>query len=127
MEEVPSPLRLRISLLGTAWLALGVLYVILACVTPRGILTDPLLPIWARAALAGTELTWLAVVVVLLGLGFIFLARWVRGVILAGLLLGLAISWTAFWLSGQFLNRDGIAFCITNGVPVLRYALQMHA
>ena len=42
------------------------------------------------------------------------------------MLLGLASSWGTFWLSGQFLDRQGFLFASTNFSSVLGYAVRVH-
>src|SRR6185436_6525935 len=41
------------------------------------------------------------------------------------LLIGLAASWSTFWLSGQFLDGRGLRFAAANSSSVLGYASQV--
>src|SRR5947207_14783943 len=109
-------------LLGAAWIALAVLHGILQVLAPRGVISDGLLPFWARASLLATEGTVLAVLLVLLAFTFRLLRMagdriptrlrpavlGLRSLLGAIVLIGLASSWGTFWLSGQFLDRQGL-------------------
>ncbi len=126
---------LHLPLCGAVWLALASAHLALSLLAPRGVPADPLLPLWARASLLCTELTLLAAGVLAAAVPFALLsrapaafrpvaapARWLLAV---GLLLLGAGSWITFWLSGQFLNGDGIVFFASNLAPMYRYAVEM--
>jgi arylsulfatase A-like enzyme len=42
------------------------------------------------------------------------------------ILVALAASWSTFWLSGQFLDRPGLQFAVTNFDSVRDYAIRVH-
>ena len=118
-----------LSLLGAAWLALVLLHTILQLSAPRGIPGDPLLPFWARASLLATEAVAIAVLVLLSAAPFRLriparVARGLRPALTAMVLIGLAASWSTFWLSGQFLDGRGLGFASANASSVLGYAAQ---
>src|SRR5258705_4320409 len=107
-------------LLGAAWMALAAVHGILQVLAPRSQLGDPLLTLPARLALLATEWTLLALFLAPAGGLFAAAARmparlrplslglrWLLGALL---LVGLAASWSTFWLSGQFLDRQGFLY-----------------
>src|SRR5438874_2445110 len=126
--------RRRLSLLGLAWLSLATIHVAMQVLVPRGIVADPLLPIWARASLLATELASLALFLLLVGFPFFIIGPRLSTASLFGLrssagalvLAGLASSWTSFWLSGQFLDRQGLRFAAANFSSVFGYAVRVH-
>jgi arylsulfatase A-like enzyme len=132
MTEAPK--RRRLPLLGLAWLALLALHGALELAAPRSVLSDPLLPFWARICLLGTEGAALALLVLLAALPFRLLGDrlppairlGLRSSVSAMLLVALAASWSTFWLSGQFLDRQGLEFALANFEPVLAYAVRVH-
>ena len=67
--------RRRLSLLGLAWLSLATIHVAMQVLVPRGIVADPLLPIWARVSLLATELASLALFLLLRRVGCLFVAH----------------------------------------------------
>jgi arylsulfatase A-like enzyme len=117
-----------------AWLALVAVHGTMQLLAPRSILLDPLLPAWARASLLGTEGVALALLALLAGLPFRLLGDrlspatrfGLRSCAGAMILVGLAASWSAFWLSGQFLDRSGLQFALTNFESVVDYAIRIH-
>lgn len=112
------------------WAVLAAAHAALSACVPRGVLGDPLLPGWARAALLGAE--WAAQAVALAA-GVAALG-WLRGRVPEGarralrdaaaalFALGLGASWSMFRLSGRFLDGEGLAFVGANLGAVLRYA-----
>src|SRR5881394_1015259 len=120
--------------LALAWLALVAVHVALQFVAPRSILRDSLLPHWARASLLGTESVAIAMLVLLAALPFRLLGERLSPATRFGLrsaaggmiLIALAASWSAFWLSGQFLDRPGLQFALTNFDSVRDYAIRVH-
>jgi arylsulfatase A-like enzyme len=120
--------------LSLAWLALVAVHVAMQLAAPRNVLRDPLLPGWARASLLATEVVAIALLVLLTALAFRLLggrlspaARFgLRSSAGALVLLGLAASWSAFWLSGQFLDRPGLQFAASNFDSVRDYAVRVH-
>lgn len=118
------------------WLALFLAHLTLCLVVPRGIAREPLLPFWAKLCLVATEATAMALAAPLVGLVFLGFARLrervrprlrpvvsaARGLVAAVLLFFFVLSWVTFWLSGQFLNWDGLRFAFTNFAPLVRYA-----
>jgi len=127
-------------LLGAAWLAFAAAHGILQILAPRSVLSDPLLPVWARIGLLGSEGVSLAVLLGVAALAFLLLGRIstnlpsllrpgigvIRCLLATGLLLGLSLSWSTFWLSGQFLDRAGLEFTFSNFGPLLGYAARVH-
>src|SRR5436190_13065106 len=127
-----SPRRPLRSILAPAWLALAAVHGVLQLLAPRGLLSDPLLPFWARACLLATEGAALAFVLALAALPFRFLrlpaalrsaSRCLLGALLV---IGLAASWSTFWLSGQFLDGPGLRFAASNFSSVFGYATRIH-
>lgn len=118
--------RRTLPLLGVAWLALVAIHGALQLLAPRGILGDPLLPFWARAALLATEAVALAILLLPAAALFQRARRWLRIVLTSLLLLGLTASWATFWLSGQFLDGQGLRFASSNFSSVLGYASRIH-
>ena len=126
--------RRTFPLVGTAWFALVVLHTGLQFLAPRSVLGDPLLPFWARASLLATEAVAIAFLLILAAAPVRFAGgrlppwslRGIRVLLTALLLLGLAASWATFWLSGQFLDRQGFLFASTNFSSVLGYAVRVH-
>src|SRR5262245_48174914 len=126
--------RRTLLLTGTAWIALVALHAALQLLAPRSVIGDPLLPFWARASLLATEAVAIAFLL-LLAAAPIRLAgdrlppwaqRGIRCLFASLLLLALASSWATFWLSGQFLDRQGFLFASTNFSSVLGYAVRVH-
>jgi arylsulfatase A-like enzyme len=123
-----------LALASAAWVAFAVIHLALSFLAPRGILQDPLLPAGARWALFSMELVAQAGAVAVAGALFALLGllkkRWLavlgRGVLAAALLLGLAASWAAFWLSAQFLDGEGLGFCAANLGQLYLLAARMH-
>jgi arylsulfatase A-like enzyme len=132
MTEAPK--RRWLPQLGLVWLALVALHGLMQLVAPRNILRDPLLPLWARLTLLATEAVAIALLVLLAALPFRLLggrlapaSRFgLRSVAGALVLVGLAASWSTFWLSGQFLDRQGLIFALSNFDSVRDYALRVH-
>ncbi|HVE39648.1 MAG TPA: sulfatase [Planctomycetota bacterium] len=126
--------RRRLPWLGLTWVALVAVHVVLQLLAPRCILRDPLLPVWARVSLLATEAVAIAILVLLAALPLRFLGDRLSPAVRFGvrssggalILIGLAASWSAFWLSGQFLDRQGLAFTITNFDSVRDYAIRVH-
>jgi len=126
--------RPLLPLLAAAWIALAAIHGTLQILAPRGVVTDSLLPFWARASLLGTELVALALLVLLVGLPFLIVRDRLPSATLFGLrssagaivLVGLAASWSTFWLSGQFLDRQGLQFATGNFDSVVDYAVRVH-
>jgi len=120
--------------IGTAWLALVALHAALQGLAPRSVLGDPLLPFWARASLLATEAVAIAILLILTAapvrLAGDRLPAWagraIRCLLASLLLLAVASSWATFWLSGQFLDREGFAFASGNFGSVLGYAVRVH-
>jgi len=137
---IDSAARRALSLFAAAWLALSAVHLILQAAAPRSVLSDPLLPFWARAALLATECALIATALVPAGLLLRALRaaerrcspRWswafaaLRCLGAALLLLLLAASWGVFWLSGQYLDSGGLRFAWGNLGSVLAYASQVH-
>src|SRR5581483_3793982 len=131
----PPPRRL-LPLLGAAWLSLALLHALLQGLAPRGILGDPLLPAWAKASLLASEWGLLAGAVAAAaavlgalsaaGRGSARLIAGARALVAALLLTALAVSWSMFWLSGQFLDGPGLRFAAGNFGPLLAYASHVH-
>ena len=129
----PSSRRLP-PFVASAWFALAALYGTLQLLAPRGVASDALLPFWARACLLATEGAALALFVLALAVLFRFavarlprpVGSGIRSIAVAFVLLGLAASWSTFWLSGQFLDRPGVQFAASNFSSVLDYALRVH-
>ncbi|MBI3858301.1 MAG: sulfatase-like hydrolase/transferase [Planctomycetes bacterium] len=138
MTEVSN--RLTLPPLGAAWLSLAAIHGALQLVAPRSVLGDPLLPGWARLTLLATEASALSVLVILMALSFRILlfagdrvpsrlrpvVAGLRSVVVTAVLIGLAGSWVTFWLSGQFLDRQGILFASSNFSSVFGYAARIH-
>ena len=126
--------RRTLPLVGTAWICLVALHAALQLLAPRSVLGDPLLPVWARMSLLATEAVAIAFLLILtvapMRLAGDRLPLWarraLRGIVTSLLLLGLASSWATFWLSGQFLDRQGFLFASTNFSSVLGYAVRVH-
>ena len=126
--------RRTLPLIGAAWITLVALHAALQLLAPRSVLGDPLLPFWARASLLATEAVAIAVLVLLAAAPFRVagdrLPAWarltLRCLLAAFLMLALAASWATFWLSGQFLDRQGFLFASTNFSSVLGYAVRIH-
>src|SRR6516225_4846347 len=126
--------RRMLPLVGTAWIALVALHAALQLLAPRSALSDPLLPFWARASLLATEAVAIGLLLLLVAVPVRLagdrLPRWARQGLRCALatllLLGLASSWVTFWLSGQFLDRQGFLFALTNFSSVLGYAVRVH-
>jgi arylsulfatase A-like enzyme len=126
--------RRRLSLLGLAWLALSAIHVVIQLLVPRGVVTDSLLPVWARASLLATELVALALLIAVWALPLLLIGERIPPAGRVALrstagwlvLLGLAASWSSFWLSGQFLDRQGLRFAATNFASMADYALRVH-
>lgn len=120
-------------LLASAWAGLAGVHLALSAVAPRNVFADPLLPFWAPVAILATELALLAVVAAMLAAPFRLLSRLrarplaVAGRCLLGIavLVALAVSWASFWLSGRFLDAQGLEFIGSNFSPTFRYAAQM--
>jgi len=131
----PSTRRL-LPFLGATWLSLALLHALLQGLAPRGILGDPLLPAWAKASLLASEWGLLAGAVAAAAALFRALsaaahgsARLVAGahaLVAALLLISLAVSWSMFWLSGQFLDGPGLRFAAGNFGSLLAYASHVH-
>jgi arylsulfatase A-like enzyme len=121
-------------LVGTAWIALVALHAVLQFLAPRSALGDPLLPFWARSSLLATEAVAIGLLLLLVAVPVRLagdrLPRWaqqgLRCALATLLLLGLASSWVTFWLSGQFLDRQGFLFALSNFSSVLGYAVRVH-
>src|SRR6185295_1798705 len=126
--------------LGAAWIALALIHAGLQCLAPRSVIDDPLLPFWARIALLGTEGVALSLLV-LAAAGVVRLmaiagerlparlrpAGTALRTLLAGLLLiALGASWSTFWFSGQFLDRQGFQFAASNFSSLFGYASRLH-
>src|ERR1041384_7255944 len=98
MTEASS--RRRLLLFGLAWLALAAIHVVFQLFVPRGVVTDSLLPVWARASLPGAELVALAFLLLLVGLPSLLIGERLPPAVRFGLrcaagwvvLLGLAAS-----------------------------------
>jgi len=132
-----APQRRLLPLLGATWLGLSLLHLLLQALAPRSILHDPLLPFWARAGLLATEGGLLAVVLlagmgafrglsVLAGSRFAPALVVLRCLTASLLLLVLAVSWSMFWLSGQFLDGPGLRFAAGNFSSLLAYGAKVH-
>jgi arylsulfatase A-like enzyme len=136
----PSNARRPYSLLGAAWIAMAATHGVLQLCAPRGILADPLLSFWARCGLLATEWSCLSIAVLLAAIPFrlsswaaeslppllrplLSGARWLMATLV---LLAAAASWSAFWLSGQFLDRPGLQFAASNVESLLGYAARIH-
>lgn len=123
-----------LALASAAWMAFAAAHLVLSLLAPRGILQDPLLPAGTRWALVSMELAAQAGAAALASGLFALLGlirkRWLaalgQGALAAALLLGLAASWGAYWLSGQFLDGAGLAFCAANLGQLYRLAAWMH-
>lgn len=127
-------------LFAAAWLTLSGSHLLLQATAPRGVLSDPLLPFWARAALLATECALIATALVPAALFFRALraaelrcsprSAWIfaalRCVAAALLLVILAASWGVFWLSGQYLDAEGLRFAWGNLGSVIAYASHIH-
>ncbi|MBV8880297.1 MAG: sulfatase [Planctomycetaceae bacterium] len=127
-------------LLGSLWLALCGAHTLLQCLAPRSLLSDPLLSAWARVSLLATEYSMIAAVLLalaalsrLLSAGaarispkLAVAALVVRSFLAALLLLTLAVSWSMFWLSGQFLDPSGLRFATGNLGTMLGFASRLH-
>ena len=123
-----------------AWLGLALLHGALQLAAPRAAATDSLLPWWARLSLLATEGAALAVAVAAFAGLFRALAAArsrlspalapafvaARSLPVSLFLLALSASWSSFWLSGQFLDRAGLAFTAANLRSVLSYAARTH-
>lgn len=121
MKRIPFP--------AVVWLVWILAHVALSFLVPRGIGREPLLPVWARLTLLCNEAVLTAALA--LGIGWIAtraakLRPWIRTAsrcAFAVLLVSfVALSWVTLWLSGQFLNWDGLQFMITNFSSVFRYS-----
>lgn len=110
-----------------AWAGLGALHAALSAAVPRSALRDPLLPLWAKAALLATELVLLGALVALLAWPLARVHRVLRGIAVAGVLGWLGTSWTLFAWSGQFLDDRGLAFLALDPGAQFAYARDMHA
>jgi len=126
--------RRTLPLIAAAWITLVALHAALQLLAPRSVLGDPLLPLWARASLLATEAVAIALLVILAAAPFRLAGdrlpgwahRTLRCLLAAFLLLALAASWATFWLSGQFLDRQGFLFASMNFSSVLGYAVRIH-
>ena len=120
---------------GIAWLAGGVLTLILQVCSPDGVVRDAGLPVWSRVSLMATEILALGV---LAAAGTIFLglvalrsskprtARVATVALLTVIVAAAAGSWAFFWLSGQFLDGEGARFLVTNPAAVFRAGFRSH-
>lgn len=126
-------------LLAATWLSLGLLHTLLEGLAPRSVLGDPLLPVWAKICLLASE--WGLLALALAVIAGIFrtisaagsVSPWIRpivpflrGLVAAGLLFALAVSWSMFWLSGQFLDGPGLRFTAGNFGSLFAYAARVH-
>jgi arylsulfatase A-like enzyme len=136
----PSNTRRSFSLLGAAWIALAATHGALQLCAPRSILADPLLSSWDCCGLLATEWTCMSIALLLAAIPF-RLSSWAfdslpsplrpllggaRCLMATLALLALAASWSAFWLSGQFLDRQGVQFASSNCESLLGYAARIH-
>ena len=123
-----SPRRGLLPSICAAWALLGLLSIGLSAVAPRGVLADPALPAGICVALVCTELAALAVAAVVLGLLLTLLRRWRPGryIAMTAIIFLYAASWASFWLSGQFLDPDGLEFFTTNFVALSQYVVGSH-
>jgi arylsulfatase A-like enzyme len=138
MDE-PSKRRV-LPLLGAAWIALAAVHGTLQLLAPRSVVGDALLPFWARVTLLATEGAALSILLLLAALSYRLLLLAVgrlsprlrlalpaaRCLLTAAALLALAASWSTFWLSGQFLDRQGLQFTFSNFSSVFGYAVRIH-
>jgi len=135
MTEVPQ--RRLLPVLGATWFGLSLLHAVLQALAPRSILHDPLLPFWAKACLLATEWAFLAVVLLASAGAFRALSALagprlapallvLRCLFASLLLLVLAVSWSMFWLSGQFLDGPGLRFAAGNFSSLLAYGAKVH-
>src|SRR5579859_3569706 len=131
------PKRGLSSLLGATWLALALLHGVLQELAPRSVLGDPLLPFWAKLCLFATEGALmggalLGTAAVVRGLALVAPRRLSPGIpvlrclIASTLLLILSVSWSMFWLSGQFLDGPGLRFAAGNFSSLFAYAAKVH-
>jgi arylsulfatase A-like enzyme len=126
------PTRRLLPFLGATWLSLALLHALLQGLAPRGILGDPLLPAWAKVSLLASEWGLLAgavaaTAVLLRALSAVGRVAARLGTAVAALLLiALAVSWSMFWLSGQFLDGPGLRFAAGNFGSLLAYASHVH-
>src|SRR5579862_5770275 len=122
-----APIRRRLPFLGALWLTLALGHAVLQGLAPRSILGDPLLPSWAKICLLAFEWGLLAAAVAAVAGLFGALSAATRvaprlgtplvvlgSVVGALLLLAVAVSWSMFWLSGQFLDGPGLRFAVGN-------------
>lgn len=137
---IDSASRRALSLFAAAWLALSATHLLLQAVAPRSVLSDPLLPFWARAALLATECALIATALVPAGLLLLGLrsaerrcssrGAWAFAVLRSAgtalLLILFAASWAVFWLSGQYLDGEGLRFVWGNLTSLLAYASHIH-
>jgi arylsulfatase A-like enzyme len=135
----PSKRRV-LPLLGAAWIALAAVHGALQLLAPRSVIGDALLPFWARVSLLATEGVAISILLLLAALPYRLLllaeARHsprlrlalpvARCLLTAVILLALAASWSTFWLSGQFLDRQGLQFTVANLSSVFGYAVRIH-
>ncbi|HLY10869.1 MAG TPA: sulfatase [Planctomycetota bacterium] len=134
-----APIRRRLPFLGALWLTLALGHAVLQGLAPRSILGDPLLPSWAKICLLAFEWGLLAAAVAAVAGLFGALSAATRvaprlgtplvvlgSVVGALLLLAVAVSWSMFWLSGQFLDGPGLRFAVGNFGSLLAYGTRIH-
>lgn len=108
--------------MGAAWLAVVLLHAILQVFSPGSVLRDGALPTWIRLSAVGMEFVALAIATAAVSVPFLLLASGLEGrpkvwkilrtFLVSLLLLVLWASWGMFWLSGRFLDREGMHFVL---------------
>jgi arylsulfatase A-like enzyme len=132
--------RRVLPLLAAAWIALAAVHAALQLMAPRSVVGDALLPFWARVSLLATEGAAISILLLLAAVPYRLLllaggrlplqfrpaVPAARCLLTAVVLLALAASWSTFWLSGQFLDRQGLQFTFSNFSSVFGYAVRIH-